>query len=109
MGALKRDIFQGLADPTRRAILTLIVHEPLNLNSIAEQFEISRPAVSQHIKVLEECELIQITQKGRERYCEPKLDKLNEVAEWIAPFKKLWEERFNQLDQLLEELKKDKR
>ncbi|UKN01209.1 metalloregulator ArsR/SmtB family transcription factor [Paracrocinitomix mangrovi] len=105
MGALKRDVFQGLADPTRREILTLIVHEPMSLNSIAEKFEISRPAVSQHIKILEECQLIDITQKGRQRFCEPKLDKLNEVAEWIAPFKEMWESRFNQLDNLLEELK----
>ena len=105
MGALRRDVFQGIADPTRREILTLIVNEPMNLNAIAEQFEMSRPAISQHIKILEECQLIDITKKGRERYCEPKLEMLNTIGDWLAPFKALWESRFNELDNLLEELK----
>lgn len=105
MGALKRDVFQGLADPTRRGILMLIKDEPMNLNAIAHNFEISRPAVSQHMKILTECGLVVIKKRGRERYCEPHLEKLNEVADWIEPFKKMWESRFNQLDRLLEELK----
>ena len=105
MGALRRDVFHGIADPTRRGILTLIKDEPMNLNAIAENFEISRPAVSQHIKILTECGLVVVKSKGRERYCEPHLEKLNEVAAWIEPFRKMWEARFNELDNLLEELK----
>lgn len=105
MGALRRDVFHGIADPTRRDILTIIANEPMNLNSIAEHFEISRPAVSQHIKILTECGLVVIKKHGRERYCEPHLGKLNEVAHWIEPFRQLWEARFNELDNLLEELK----
>lgn len=106
MGALKRDVFQGLADPTRRNILMLIKDEPKNLNAIAENFEISRPAVSQHMKVLTECGLVVIKKEGRERYCEPNLEKLNEVVDWLEPFKKIWANRFNQLDDLLNQMKK---
>lgn len=105
MALKKRDVFQGIADPTRRDILTLIASEPMNLNSIAGNFEISRPAVSQHIKILTECGLVVIKKQGRERYCEPHLEKLNEVAHWIKPFKEMWEARFEKLDNLLEELK----
>jgi DNA-binding transcriptional ArsR family regulator len=105
MPAVRRDVFQGIADPTRRAILTMITEEPKNLNTIAENFDVSRPAISQHIKILKECGLVMIRKEGRERYCEPKLETLAEVADWIEPFKKIWESRFNQLDHLLEELK----
>ena len=101
----RRDVFHGIADPTRREILGMVVRESMNLNAIASKFDISRPAISQHIKILNECGLIAIKQIGRERYCEPKLENLNEIAEWIEPFKQLWEKRFNKLDNLLEELK----
>ena len=104
MRALRRDIFQGIADPTRRDILSLIKNGPMNLNSIADKFEMSRPAISQHIKILTECGLVLIRQQGRERYCEPHFERLNEVADWIAPFTKMWEARFNDLDNLLDEL-----
>lgn len=105
MGALRRDVFQGIADPTRRGILTLIKDEPMTLNAIAEQFEISRPAISQHVKLLSECGLVVVKSRGRERYCEPQFEQLAEVAEWIEPMREMWEARFNELDSLLNEMK----
>lgn len=105
MAAVRRDVFQAIADPTRRDILTIIANKSMNLNAIAENFEVSRPAISQHIKILNECGLVVIKKQGRERYCEPRLEKLNEVADWIEPFRKMWESRFEKLDHLLEELK----
>ncbi|MEQ8414218.1 MAG: metalloregulator ArsR/SmtB family transcription factor [Imperialibacter sp.] len=105
---IRRDVFQAIADPTRRDILNLLTHKSLNLNSIAENFEVSRPAISQHIKILTECGLIIIDQKGRERYCQVQPEKLSAVADWLEPFRKMWENRFNQLDNLLNQLKEDK-
>lgn len=101
----RRDVFQAIADPTRREIINLIAYNPLNLNSIAENFDVSRPAISQHIKILTECGLIVIKKQGRERYCEAKLQQLGEVSDWIEQYRKLWQEKFNVLDDLLEELK----
>ena len=106
---MRRDVFQAIADPTRRAILNSIVHESLNLNSVAEKFHQSRPAISKHVKILSECGLLIITQKGRERYCEAKLEKLNEVSKWIEQYKKFWETRFNRLDKVLSTIKKQKK
>ena len=106
---MRRDVFQAIADPTRRAILNSIVHESLNLNSVAEKFHQSRPAISKHVKILSECGLLIITQKGRERYCEAKLEKLNEVSKWIEQYRKFWETRFNQLDKVLSTIKKKKK
>ncbi len=104
---MRRDVFQAIADPTRREIIGLIAHQPLNLNTIADNFDVSRPAISQHIKILTECGLIVIKKQGRERYCEAKLQKLNEVAEWVEPFRKLWAGRFDALDDLLNKMKLD--
>ena len=101
----RRDVFQAIADPTRREIISLIANKPLNLNSIAENFEMSRPAVSQHIKILVECGLIMINQQGRERYCEAKLQQLNQVHQWIEQFRKSWADKFDSLDDVLDELK----
>lgn len=101
----RRDVFQAIADPTRREIINLIAFNPLNLNSIAENFDVSRPAISQHIKILTECGLIVVKKQGRERYCEASLQQLGEVSNWIEQFRKHWEGRFNALDDLLEELK----
>lgn len=101
----RRDVFQAIADPTRRAILNLLAHKSQNLNTIAANFDISRQAISLQIKILEECGLIRISKQGRERYCKPQFEKLNEVIAWIEPFRKIWEARFNELDHLLEELK----
>jgi DNA-binding transcriptional ArsR family regulator len=104
----RRDVFQAIADPTRRAILGLLAIHSLTLNAIAENFEISRPAVSKHVKVLEECGLIEINQKGRERFCEARLDKLNEVSAWIDQYRKYWESKLDALELYLEKLKKEK-
>ena len=101
----RRDVFQAISDPTRREIINLIAFNALNLNSIAENFDMSRPAISQHIKILTECGLIVIKKQGRERYCEAKLQQLNEVSDWIEQYRKLWEVRFDALDNLLDRLK----
>ncbi len=105
---MRRDVFQAISDPTRRDILNMITHQSLNLNSIAENFDMSRPAISQHIKLLEECGLIMIRQQGRERFCELQPKKLIEVQDWLEPFREMWEGRFNQLDSLLKKMKKEK-
>ncbi|MEZ2338184.1 ArsR/SmtB family transcription factor [Mucilaginibacter sp. RCC_168] len=107
MTSTRRDVFQAIADPTRRQIINLIAQQPLNLNAIADNFEVSRPAISQHIKILIECGLIDIKKSGRERYCEAKLEQLNEVAQWIEPYRKSWEERFTKMDDLLARLQKE--
>ena len=102
---MRRDVFQAIADPTRREIINLIAHQSLNLNAIAENFDVSRPAISQHIKILTECGLIIIKKQGRERYCEAKLKQLNEVFDWVEPYRKFWDKRFDKLDTILEKLK----
>lgn len=98
---MKRDIFQAIADPTRRAIIGLIAIQAMTPNTLAEHFAMTRQAVSKHIKVLTDCELLQQQQKGREIYYHFNPLKMKEVADWLEPFKQLWEDRFNQLDQLL--------
>jgi len=103
---MRRDVFQAIADPTRREIISLISKQSLNLNAIADNFDVSRPAISQHIKVLTECGVIIIKQTGRERYCETNFKKLAEVADWIAPFQKMWEERYERLDSILDNMQK---
>ncbi|MEL7588748.1 MAG: metalloregulator ArsR/SmtB family transcription factor [Prolixibacteraceae bacterium] len=98
---MRRDIFQAIADPTRRAILTLIALQAMTPNAIAEHFDTTRQAVSKHLRILTECELIKQEQKGREIYYQLEIDKMKEVDKWIAQFRKIWEARFNQLDNLL--------
>lgn len=105
----RRDVFQAIADPTRRAILGLLAIQTLTLNAVAENFEISRPAVSKHVKVLAECGLVTIKQEGRERYCEAKLEKLSEVSEWIEQYRQFWESKLDALELYLEKIKKDKK
>jgi DNA-binding transcriptional ArsR family regulator len=104
----RRDVFQAIADPTRREIIGLVVKKPQNLNALAENFNVSRPAISQHVKILTECGLIMIKQVGRERYCEAKLDKLNEVSAWIEQYKQFWEQKLDALGTYLEEIQKQK-
>lgn len=104
---MRRDVFQAIADPTRRDIINLIAHNPLNLNSIADNFDMSRPAISQHIKILIECGLINIKKQGRERYCEVQAEPLNEVTHWVENFRKMWSERFNRIDDVLLEMKNE--
>jgi DNA-binding transcriptional ArsR family regulator len=98
---MRRDIFQAIADPTRRAILTLIALHAMTPNAIAEHFDTTRQAVSKHLRILTECELIKQEQKGREIYYQLEIDKMKEIDNWIAQFRKIWEARFNQLDNLL--------
>src|SRR6185503_7410022 len=98
---MKQDIFQAISDPTRRAILTLVAIQALTPNAIADKFYISRQAVSKHIKVLQECELIKPVQSGREIYYHFNAKKMQEFDNWLAQFRKNWETQFNQLDQLL--------
>jgi DNA-binding transcriptional ArsR family regulator len=102
---IRRDVFQAIADPIRRDIIQKVAHEPLNLNSIAESFDVSRQAISKHIQILTECGLVIITKKGRERYCEAQLGKLNEVTTWVEQSKKQWVSKFEKLDNYLEEIK----
>ncbi len=104
---MRRDVFQAIADPTRRAILSLLAAQTLTLNAVAENFDISRPAISKHIKILNECGLIEIQDKGRERYCIAKLEKLNEVSIWIEQYKQFWENKLNALENYLDKLQKN--
>lgn len=97
----RRDVYQAIADPTRRAIIHLIAIQPHNLNAIAEKFDMTRQAISLHVGILEECGLITIKQSGRDRFCEAKLDQLDDVATWVEQSKKLWVRRFEKLDQYL--------
>ena len=102
---MRRDVFQAIADPVRRDIIGLLAQEQLNLNTIASRFEISRPAISRHIKILRECGLVEIENRGRERYCQIKPQKLTEVANWVDQFRQLWEEKLDSFEAYLEELK----
>ena len=106
---MKPDIFQAIADPTRRAILVLIAVQALTPNAMAEKFDMSRQAVSKHIKVLQECELIKPEHSGREIYYHFNAKKMQEFDHWVAQFKKTWETQFNQLDKVLSGMKKRKK
>jgi DNA-binding transcriptional ArsR family regulator len=106
---MRRDVFQAIADPNRRAILSLLAAQRLTLNGVAERFRISRPAISRHIKILKECGLVVIQRQGRERYCEAKLDRLQEVSDWVETSRQLWEGRMDRLDEYLKEIQKDKK
>ncbi|XWN37537.1 MAG: metalloregulator ArsR/SmtB family transcription factor [Balneola sp.] len=101
---MRRDVFQAIADPVRREIIEILSEEPLNLNAIAEKFEISRPAISRHIKILNECGLVAIEQQGRERFCIIKPETLSEIANWIDPFRELWEQRLDSFEVYLEQI-----
>ena len=105
----RRDVFQAIADPTRRQIINLIAKQPLNLNSVAEKFDMTRQAVSLHVKILEECGLIMLKQQGRERYCEARLEKLGEVSEWVEQYKQHFEQKLDSLEKYLDKLQKQKK
>lgn len=105
----RRDVFQAIADPTRRQIISLVAKQPLNVNSIAEKFDVSRQAVSLHVKILTECGLIIIKQQGRERYCEAKLQKLEEVSDWVEQYRKFWTMQFKSLDRYLTKVQSQKK
>jgi DNA-binding transcriptional ArsR family regulator len=102
---MRRDIFKAIADPTRRAIISLIAVQAMTPNAIAEHFNTSRQAVSKHLRILSECELLQQEQKGREIYYQLELNKMKEIDQWLAQFKAIWENRFNELDSILATLK----
>ncbi|HET9745320.1 MAG TPA: metalloregulator ArsR/SmtB family transcription factor [Chitinophagaceae bacterium] len=106
---VRRDVFQAIADPTRRAILLLIAAQAMTPNAIAEEFHTSRQAVSKHIQILTECELVKQEQKGREIYYHINAGKLKEIDKWIEQFKKNLETQFNQLDKVLSTMKKQKK
>ncbi|MBO9202825.1 MULTISPECIES: ArsR/SmtB family transcription factor [Niastella] len=105
----RRDIFQAIADPTRRAIMALIALQAMTPNALAEHFNTSRQAVSKHIKILTECELVKQEQHGREIYYSLEIKKMKEIDKWLDQFRKLWETQFNQLDKVLATIKKQKK
>lgn len=106
---MKRDVFQAIADPTRRAIIALVAIQAMTPNAIAEHFDTSRQAVSKHLRILTECELVTQEQKGREIFYRLEIDKMKEIDEWLEQYRKIWETRFEQLDTLLSELKQQEK
>lgn len=106
---MRRDIFQAIADPTRRAIIALIALQAMTPNAIADNFNITRQAVSKHLRILTECELITQAHQGREIYYTLEIEKIKEIDEWLGQFRAIWETRFNQLDNVLSTLKQNKR
>ena len=106
---MRRDVFQGIADPTRRAIINMIAHQSLTVNSVSEHFDVSRTAIYKHMKILSECGLLVMKQQGRERYCEAKLEKLHQVSDWVEQYRKAWNSRFDNLEVYLEQLQSKKK
>lgn len=104
---MRRDIFQAIADPTRRAIMVMLAVSAMTPNALAEHFDTSRQAVSKHLRILTECDLVKVDQRGREIYYTLEIEKMKEVDVWLEQFRKIWEGRFSQLDQLLNRLKND--
>ena len=106
---LRRDVFQAIADPTRREIIDLLSRDSLNLNALSENFDVSRQAISLHIKILQECGLVSIRTQGRERYCEAQLDQLHEVSRWVEQYRQHWEKRLDALERYLDKLQKQRK
>jgi len=106
---MRRDIFQAIADPTRRAIITLIALQAMTPNAIAENFNTTRQSISKHLRILTECQMVKQEQQGREIYYYLEVKKMKEIDKWLEQFRKLWETRFNQLDQVLSTIKKQKK
>ncbi|MBK7811109.1 MAG: winged helix-turn-helix transcriptional regulator [Saprospiraceae bacterium] len=102
---MRRDIFQAIADPTRRAIIALIAMQAMTPNAIAEHFDSTRQAISKHLRILNECELVKQEQQGREIYYSLEINKMKEIEKWLEQFKKIWENKFDELDQILKTLK----
>lgn len=102
----RRDIFQAIADPTRRAIITLIALQAMTPNAIAEHFDTTRQAVSKHLRILSECGIIKQEQKGREIYYQLEIDKMKEIDQWLEQFRRIWEDRFDNLDKLLAKIRR---
>jgi DNA-binding transcriptional ArsR family regulator len=106
---MRRDIFQAIADPTRRSIITLIALHAMTPNAIANNFQITRQSVSKHLRILTECELVKQEQKGREIYYSLEIEKMKEIDKWLNQFRQIWETQFNQLDKVLSTLKKQRK
>jgi len=105
---IRRDVFQAIADPTRRAIIALIAIQAMTPNAIAEHFDTSRQAVSKHLRILTECELVKQEQQGREIFYSLEIEKMKEIDRWLEQYRKIWETRFDQLDEMLKVMKKQK-
>ena len=103
--AARRDVFQAIADPTRREILGIIARESMNVSTLCEHFSISRPAISQQLRILEECGLLEIIQSGRERYCHARLKPLSEVQEWVSRQQRFWGDKLDDLEHFLNQSK----
>lgn len=106
---MRRDIFQAIADPTRRAIIALIALQAMTPNAIAENFNTTRQAVSKHLRILTECDLVKQVHQGREIYYSLEIEKMKEIDQWLEQYRKIWENRFNQLDSILLNLKTSKK
>lgn len=106
---MRRDVFQAIADPTRRAIIGLVALGSLTPNAMADHFDMTRQAVSKHLRILTECELLKPQQQGREIYYSLQMEKMKEVDKWLNQFRKIWETQFNQLDKVLVTMKKQKK
>ena len=105
---MRRDVFQAIADPTRREILNMLARKQMNVNAVTEHFDVSRAAIYKHMKILIECGLLEMNQQGRERYCEARLEGLGEVAQWVEQYRSFWAARFDALDEYLQELQSHK-
>lgn len=105
---LRRDVFQAIADPTRRAILLLVATQSMTAGAIASNFDTARPTVSKHLQILTECELLEQKQNGREIYYYTNVNKMKEVADFIEPFRKIWDDRFNKLETIMKQYKSKK-
>ncbi|TLV03732.1 ArsR/SmtB family transcription factor [Dyadobacter luticola] len=105
---MRRDVYQAIADPTRRAIINMISTKPLNVNAIAEQFDVTRQAISLHVKILTDCGLIRVRQEGRDRVCEAQLQQLSEVSVWVDQYRQHWESKLDEMEKYLEQLKKER-
>ena len=103
---MRRDIFQAIADPTRRAIISLIAVQAMTPNGIAENFNTTRQAISKHLRILAECELVKQEQQGREIYYSLEIEKMKEIDQWLSQYREIWQTRFSQLDELLATIKK---
>ena len=104
----RRDVFQAIADPTRREIINLLAHQSLNLNALAENFRVSRPAISQQIKILVQCGLVEVSKQGRERFCEARLEKLDEVSQWVEKYRVFWNTKLDALGKYLDDVSEKK-
>lgn len=105
----RRDVFQAIADPTRREIINVIARQSLNLNAVAKKFDMSRQAVSLHLKILEECGVVTARPQGRERYYDVHLDRLGEVSAWVDQYRQHWEQRLDSLEKYLHKLQKKRK